>query len=288
MWRWIIGAALIAAIAFYTFFPTFNTANTPLLVVDMKNEEILPRNFRILKDLQASGSAQFSELSLQKIRNILINNHTTIVDLRQESHGFLNGNAVSWYTDNNWANKGKSLELIQEDEHRRLQQALNQKIILIYFSRKFPYPLYVKDAATEQLLTSSSGMGYKRLPVLDHTKPSDSIVDDFVDFIKHLSKNTWLHFHCAAGEGRTTTFLAMYDMMHNAQSATWESIIEKQKNAGGINLLHLPNDWKHSLAVDRARFLKRFYEYCQQNPQFQIPWSTWSAQAAQAAVVSSQ
>lgn len=38
-------------------------------------------------------------------------------------------------------------------------------------------------------------------------------IDEFIKLYKSLPKDAWLHFHCEAGKGRTTTFLAMYDMM---------------------------------------------------------------------------
>jgi protein-tyrosine phosphatase len=276
MWRWIIGIA-IAILAFYSLYPIFNTADSPLLVVDMQNEDVLPRNFRMIEELHASGSAQFSEKSLHKILGTIPDPHTTIIDLRQESHGFLNGIAVSWYIDKNWENQGKSLAEIERNETERLQKALGQKFVLIYFSKKFPYPLYVNQASTEQELATSLGIGYKRIPVLDHHRPSDSEVDAFVAFVKNVSEDTWLHFHCAAGEGRTTTFLSMLDMMRHANKLSWEEILERQREAGGMDLLKPPhkNDWKYPYAIERATFLQKFHEYCKKNSHFEISWSNW-------------
>ena len=39
-----------------------------------------------------------------------------IVDLRQESHAFLNDHAVSWCADRNWSNVGRSPAWIARDE----------------------------------------------------------------------------------------------------------------------------------------------------------------------------
>ena len=39
-----------------------------------------------------------------------------IVDLRQESHGFLNGNAISWYGTRNAANEGKIGRQIEAEQ----------------------------------------------------------------------------------------------------------------------------------------------------------------------------
>ena len=35
------------------------------------------------------------------------------------------------------------------------------------------------------------------------------MVDYFIDFVENQPENTWLHFHCKAGAGRTTTFMIM-------------------------------------------------------------------------------
>src|SRR5437763_289027 len=97
--------------------------SVPLLVLDMRNNASLPKHFRTtsdslpeslhidatgLSDLHIAGGAQLSELGLQTILQHLHSQHITIIDLRQESHGFLNGNAVSWYGPHNAANAGKS------------------------------------------------------------------------------------------------------------------------------------------------------------------------------------
>ena len=44
----------------------------------------------------------------------------TVFDLRQEDHGFINGEPVSWYATNNWANVGKTQSEIVAEETARL------------------------------------------------------------------------------------------------------------------------------------------------------------------------
>src|ERR1700730_14384666 len=86
------------------------------LILNMENQEVLPKNFRMssdplriklgvnpspkgLRDLRISGSAQFSEKSLQEIvKKVGCSGKFIIVDLRQESHGFVDGIAISWYS----------------------------------------------------------------------------------------------------------------------------------------------------------------------------------------------
>lgn len=281
----------------YIFYPILHSTGNPLLILNMWNEAELPRNFRTtstsvpvstsdtgLKELKASGSAQFSELSLDLLIKTLGGNHlTTIVDLRQESHGFINGVAVSWYAEKNRLNIGKSLGEIEEDEKKLLTDIAQRHFTMLYASKKFPIFLWVKRVDTEAELALSRGLGYVRIPITDHMRPTDRDVDDFINFIKTFPKDSlWLHFHCAAGEGRTSTFMVMYDMLRNATRVSLEDIFQRQYLLGGINFLNETSEegWKKPYAEERKAFLYQFYKYCQQNPLFQKSWSGWLAAEA--------
>ena len=299
MLRMIVSLLCISLLVLigYLFYPIFIVTGKPLLIVNMWNEPELPKNFRMttdslphsstyqpsqegLKALKASGSAQFSQGGLQAILQKIPSENVTIVDLRQESHGFINGIAISWYTERDWVNKGKTSEEVIQDENQRLQQLLQSYVAIVYASKKFPVPLWVKDVKSEEELTTSHGLGYIRIPITDHLRPSNADVDTFINFIKAIPKNAlWLHFHCAAGEGRTTTFLVMYDMMRNAKHVPIEDIYQRQYLLGGLNFLNeKANDWKKPYADERKDFLDQFYLYCQQNPQFQKNWTSWIAE----------
>lgn len=293
----IVIASLIIIILGVSFYPLFIKDKSPLLILNMWNNDELPRNFRMTSDpiakkegklpaltgldqLNASGSAQFSAEALQAVLKKIAHPNVSIVDLRQESHGFIDGIAVSWYGEHDLANLGKSLSQIQQDERQRLRDALDQIFILVYWNRKFPFPLFVKSAETEADITKNHEVGYLRLPVADHMRPVDAIVDEFVRFISSIPKKTWIHFHCAAGEGRTTTFLAMYDMLHNAGKVSFDDIIRRQQLLGGIDLkdINSSKDWKVPYIKERLAFLEQFYRYSLDNSQSQQLWSSWLQQ----------
>ena len=46
-----------------------------------------------------------------------------IVDLREESHGFFDGIAVSWYGEHDWGNVGLTQEEALADEAERIHGA---------------------------------------------------------------------------------------------------------------------------------------------------------------------
>lgn len=57
---------------------------------------------------------------------------------------------------------------------------------------------------------------YYRLAIKDHGTPSVQEVEAFVQFAISASKsNTWVHFHCHGGKGRTSTFIAMYNLIYS-------------------------------------------------------------------------
>ena len=121
----------------------------PLLILEKPNEARLPRNFRSYREryklgdippslhseldlLTISGSAQFSENQLKALlSHIPAPFPIYIIDLRQESHGFLNGNAVSWYIPRNWINIGKKLDEIEYAENQKLQNLLSNRFTIL-------------------------------------------------------------------------------------------------------------------------------------------------------------
>jgi hypothetical protein len=270
-----------------------------------------PGNFRTLQDsphrdeetallptrigmlfLRASGSAQFSEKNLQWIKHKLGKYKITVVDLRQEAHGFLNGLPISWYMAEDQINRGKGLAQIESDEESRLDGLLRKKDVTVFkladsdepqgFERGVdPELVKVNDAVTEKQLCADLELYYVRLPVADYQRPADKEVDRFIELVRSMDQDSWLHIHCAQGVGRTTIFLAMFDMMHNAKYVSLEDIVKRQWLLGGIDLLStdVSNQWEYPYAEERANFVRHFYQYCQNNnDDFKQLWSEWLKQ----------
>ncbi|CDZ80430.1 Effector protein hopD2 [Candidatus Rubidus massiliensis] len=264
------------------------------LLINNWNIEKLPRHFRTsknafitdsnnpvstqgLSELNISGSGQFSLKGLNALKKVLVSENVLFVDLRQESHGFLNGIAVSWYAGKNWANKGRHADEIKRDEKKRLENLLKHPFTIAYYNKHIPLPLIPKRAFTEQrLIETNTKWQYMRLPISDHKTPLDVEVDHFINVVKQIPQNTWIHFHCGNGDCRTTTMMAMFDMIKNSSHVSFEDIILRQWFIGGINLFHEPElEWKKEFAKERIYFLKNFYQYCNEITDFSIPWSTW-------------
>ena len=279
---------------------------------DEANKDKLPRNFRLadgefkempaekggpgllaspsregLDSLHISASAQFSQAEWKQLWPVLRQKATGpvyIVDLRQESHGFFNGIAVSWSGERNWANVGKSRQQVLQDEQQRLSEARGQRFQVVIDHKKKRnecIPLAVNAAMSEKELVEQSGARYFRLTDTDHAWPAAENIDRFIDFVKKLPADAWLHFHCRAGKGRTTSYMVMYDMMRNPQ-VPCEDIISRQFLLGGAYLAFelqnpKPGQWRAAYYREKAMKIRKFYQYVQENRQsnYKVTWSNW-------------
>ena len=253
--------------------------------LDGLNKNELPRNFRLIENLNASASGQPSLNGLKKVYEE-VRKHTGstiyIVDLREESHGLADGVPVSWYVEKNRGNfyrgfdEGYEAEQLNElpgklTEFVPLGNADKKSFKAIKFAPKkiSTERKAVENLDSELLKDYASGkyfsqIRYVRFPATDMVFPSPYVVDDFLDFVEKLPPTAWLHFHCHAGHGRTTTFLVFYEILKNPD-ASLEEICHRQFLLGGSDLLTHSDggDWYAQAHNDRAEKIKLFYKYMQ-------------------------
>lgn len=263
-------------------------ANNINLILDSLNYNDMPKNFRKssnlmniqsnknlnisgLDTLNISGSQQFSEYNLPLVINSIETSlPITVIDLRQESHGFINGYPVSWASAKNDANIGLTKKQVLLDENSKLANIkLNTPITFYNHANITIVPTKVNN---ENQLVNSKSLSYIRIPVTDGKIPTDDMVDYFVELVKSQPKNTWFHFHCKEGIGRTTTFMIMYDMIKNSKEVIADDIIKRQLLLANFN----ENDIKSFYNDQRVIFLENFYKYSKQaRNNFNIKWSDW-------------
>lgn len=280
--------------------------------IDANNDTKLPRNFRTSKsdfqkspakynldknyiparqgldNLDISGSAQFSPgqfRTLIKYLKAQTDKNIYIIDLRQETHGFFNDKqAVSWYGLHDWGNINKSTAQIIADERQQLNAQIGKMVeigtiksdkVLSTDNTK------VKSAMTEKDLVHKYGLNYIRITATDHIWPKPEYIDQFIDLYRTLPPNAWLHFHCEAGAGRTTEFMAMYDILKNPD-VPLKDILYRQYLIGGNYVAYTvnpdkSNSWKDIYYNQKAIMIEKFYQYAQQNHynNYQTSWSEW-------------
>ena len=132
--------------------------------------------------------------------------------------------------------------------------------------------LTVDFVSNESTVVTDVGMQYKRFAVKDNGAPTPTIVDEFVEFIKNKPDDLHLHFHCDAGEGRTTSFMVMYQALKNASNLSLDQLLGYQYNIGGVNL--------HDNSA-QLEFLEDFYNYVEKNKSdnYSTPYSEWIKEA---------
>ncbi len=249
--------------------------------LDGSAENTLPRNFRVMYDSKTSASGQPSVGGIKLLCNALKNladpdANIYIIDLREESHGFADSLPVSFYVDKNRGNYYSGYDL--EREFEQLSSLLGKFTEFLplgntdkknYTAQSFaPENIYV-----ERVLVLAEDCIYVRIPATDMIFPSPQVVDQFLNFVQSLKPNDWLHFHCQAGHGRTTTFLVMYDILKNPDKSL-EEICSRQVVYGGSDLLAESSgtDFYSQAQNERARLIKLFYKYAHQGTG---NWSEW-------------
>lgn len=260
-----------------------------VLVFDQKGTPLLPKRFRKgAGALPISGSGQFSQANIQEAAKSM-KGDIWVMDLRRESHGFINGLPISWYFSRNKSNVGLTTQEILEKEAGMLHALRAYNPVPVHqidtksegnIVQSTIIDVIPKTIETESSLSRRLGYHYLRLPVTDHEHPEDESVDAFVDFVKAHPQGVWLHFHCRGGRGRTTTFMTMYDMLLNAKKLSMKEIVERQKRVGGSDLFKISDKpdalWKKDLQIKRKAFIEAFYEYASSPEGYPlVSWSEW-------------
>ena len=212
-------------------------------------------NIEGLEKLNISGSGQFTPTNLPLlIENINTNLPIVDIDLRQESHGLINDDmAISFANANNSANAGLTLDEVIGKENSDLSSINLNKPLTLYNNKKIITPNLVQSEST---LAYSNNISYIRIPVTDGNLPNEDMVNYFIDIIKSHSEDTWFHFHCKAGVGRTTTFMIMYDIIKNGNNVSLNDIIGRQVLLSGIS----QRDAVDFYVGNRYDFLSNFYD----------------------------
>lgn len=260
----------------------FNTSqalakDVNLLTFDIteNKKDSMPRNFRDLSALgiNAIASAQFSEKQLQEVRKKYPNDKITIIDLRREDHGFVNGEAVIWHSVFEQENRGKKLSEISSEENERLNllqkdgQVVVSKIVKRdrkngWYKEIEPQIVQVSQVESEENLAKKNDFSYQRFLIRDFDVPDDAELSKMVNFIKNLPQDQKLYVHCAGGKGRTGLFLILLDISKNAKNSSLKEIYERQHKLGAARLDEISEDesWNKEIAVRRLKMIEDFYK----------------------------
>ena len=191
-----------------------------------------------LDNLRQSGSSFFSKHEFKELLKHVPAKDLVVIDLRNESHGYINDNGISWYSRYKTFNKGQSAKEIDRREKSMLETAkMNQNVDVATLDKHKDIASqkveHVNSVQTEEQFVKSMGVKYYRVPVMDYSAPTPANVDEFLAIYKKLPKNAWIHVHCEAGVGRTTIFLSLMDMIKNADKLSYDDIMTREVLLGG-------------------------------------------------------
>ena len=237
-------------------------------------------NVRFLQEEGMSGSAQFSEEQFHDLAEQLReqSDDVWVIDCRLESHGLINGIAVSWSDVDNAANQGKTAEEVEAEEESLV--SLEGTDVVAYITDdgrlKDSVDFSVEKWETERELVDSEDMHYLRLACPDHCWPPAEEIDSFIDFAKDLDEDAWLHFHCQAGSGRTGAFMTIYEMMQKTDTPV-EEILQHQADTGSGNLVDRAKPEKSPVQKERCVLVRSMYQYicASKETGYDIKWSEW-------------
>ena len=239
-------------------------------------------NVRFLQEEGMSGSAQFSEDQFHRLAAKLRDQSgdVVIIDCRLESHGFINGIAVSWCGVNNGANLGKTAEEVEAGE-AELSGLIGTTVMASTAENDKPVDgteFVVETWNTERALAESEGFRYLRLACPDHCWPPAEVIDAFIGFARDLPKDSWLHFHCQAGSGRTGAFMTIYEMMQKPDVPA-EEILQHQADTGSGNLVDRAAPGKSHVQKERCVLARAVYRYIHENngSNYAVTWTDWLA-----------
>ena len=227
-----------------------------------------------LNTLNISGSQQFSEVNLPLLLKAIETDLPIInFDLRQESHGFINGLPISFQNELNNANKGLNYTQVLQNKNDSINSI--KLGIPLTIKNETDMTIIPKEVFDENTLVTSNKLKYTRILATDRVLPTPSTIDTFIDVINKIDEESWLHFHCKEGIGRTTAFMIFYDMMKNYKDVSAKDIIERQ-----IALANFDEESIRFLtSEERMDLYNSFYNYCKDNKgNFNIKYSDYRNQ----------
>lgn len=200
----------------------------------------------------------------------------------------MNGEPISVYGQYNWDNVEVAAFDIPQMEidklsnlaskHSGLFEIPKRKTITKNTENLAPLQVDPKTArveSEEELLkrVAPDDTQYFRFPVSDHARPDDRQVEELVSLMRSILMHGDKTFvaHCHGGMGRTTTVMAMFDMLRNAPEVSREEIVTRQvalRRKQGSDPTKPENAFKALYAGERDQLLEKFWLYAHHHSIF--------------------
>jgi len=215
-----------------------------------------------LREIKASGGPfpRFPHLSWQ-LRHV--KEDIMILDVKSEFHGYVRGFPSCFLGYNR-----------QKPGLRHIPRRL-----LLTGTTDIRHDMLTPEAEEAK----KYGFDYKAVLVGIKFIATDEQIDEMVAFLDNLPKDVWLHVHCTHGAGRTSSTLAMLDILRNAPKVSLNDIVKRQHLLGSVDLFDT-TVWTNGTYTTeelekRKKFIVDFYAFVLQRKEGGIQkWSEWVAQ----------
>jgi len=220
-------------------------------------------NLTGLRELSASGGPILAFPRLKKKLGF-VKKPIIIIDGMKEHHGFIQGIPITFFGYH---------------RHKPELRYILRRLFFTGTSSMKPELIVQESEMAKQY-----GVGYQNIRIDSKLVTPDDAVDEFVAYFDKAPENTWFHFHCRHGKGRTSLALVMFDIMKNAPKVALEEILKRQYLLGSVNLLDTAvwrnNSTYPSKSLKRRKdFIIQFYAFICQRKTGGIPtWSAWRKQ----------
>lgn len=226
------------------------------------------------RELNMSGSTLFVTNILDKLKAIANGKEIYVISLIENGHLYINEKPAYWLGYSEDSN------LNEHPTNNSLRHKIRYALRRGFYTGRLSHNIDDQDVVFDRDLMKSKGVHHINLYYDRKSIPGDDYVSNFINLVKSIPEDAWIHFHCNAGRGRTTVAMVMYDIIHNAKTVPLKDILERNYLIGSDNL----NDvtlWKNgTYTVDqlerRHDFVSGFYEYMRSDDGYgKYTWVEW-------------
>jgi hypothetical protein len=220
-----------------------------------------------LDNLHVSGSSRITQSSLKNTFSA-ITHPVYIFDLQIEPHYFIQGLPEHWYGYQ------------RSEEIKQSLKGLKIKYVLRRLLKTKKLTHTKMDIQTEKDVVENSNFHYIGITQTRHRIPLKENVDHIIKILQTLPPNAWVHFHCSAGQGRTTIAMVMYDILKNGKKVPLADIVQRAFLQGSEDLFDT-TVWKNGtytkeMLENRKSFIVNFYRYVTDPKGLGIQsWKEW-------------
>ncbi len=281
----LIGLFVYSCLKDYTTLLQFRTTLSPYDWWTVMGSSDLPDRAG-LDTLNMSGSGVIHENAIRhSFKDIPVSSDKIyVINLTTVDQLYANGRPFRWF---NWKQNPDAPGEVKQPYYAINKFKLNRLIRIKdnakWYLRRHYYPkLQDSFIESEEQMINRMGYHYASFYVNRREVFPPETIDQFLEFVRKLPVDAWLHFHCDGGNSRTTTLMIFYDIIKNGKQIPLQVIVERQHALGGVDINDVQprkgGTWKIKNLIMRKNLVNDFYRYVNDEKGYGLTkWSEWFA-----------